>query len=289
MKPDGPTRREYVWCVAMFVATLLSVFSAHAVFWMGRNPFTDPAALHDSLAFAVPLMAILLAHEMGHYVVARLHGFSLSLPLFIPFPTIFGTLGAIIRLRTPPRSREALLEMGVAGPLSGAAVAFAVLAVALRWTLPRPSLVPDQTYLVLGDPLVVKVLGTLVLGTPPDRLATFHPAALAGWVGCFLTGINLLPIGQLDGGHILNAASPRAARVVSRLGPFALLAAGYFWAGWVVWGVLLFVLSAGRPLPVGRTPALPLRARLLAVAAVAVFALTFLPVPMVEQTVTAAP
>jgi membrane-associated protease RseP (regulator of RpoE activity) len=266
-------RRELVRSSVFFVLTLVSV----TLFSMEGVVYGSP--LRDSL-FAGCLMGILLAHEMGHYVVAKLHGFALSMPLFVPFPLGFGTMGAVIRLRSRPETRQALLEMGVAGPIAGAVVAFAVLAVSLPWTGPDVTPAVGSPLLIFNDPLIVRLLGHVVMDAPPGRYAVLHPAALAGWVGCMLTGINLLPLGQLDGGHVLNAVIPQWARQVSLVGAVVLILAGFAWAGWAVWGVLLLLLGAGRPLPVDDDPPLPLRSRLLAVAALVLFALTFMPVPM---------
>lgn len=288
----APARREVLIAVALFVATLATSVVSYAVFF-GEAPvgarLPNRGELSDGLAFGSALLAILLAHEMGHYVVARLHGFALSLPWFVPFPNLFGTLGAVIRLRSLPRTRQALLEMGVAGPMAGAVVAFVLLWVSLPWVEPGAPLAEGEPIMVFQDPLLVSVVGFLTTGAPPDRLAVYHPVTMAAWVGCFLTGVNLLPIGQLDGGHVLNAAAPRVARLVSRVGPLLLIAAGYWWPGWIVWGVLLLLLSAGRPLPVAEHPPLPLRSRVLAALALVLFALTFLPAPIVEETFRSTP
>jgi len=276
---DDQTGRdpELLRATGLFLLTFLSVclLSTEGVLWGGDWP--------DALAFAATMMAILLAHELGHWFVARAHGFALSLPYFLPFPSLFGTMGAVIRLRSPPRSRDALLEMAVAGPLAGAAVAFVALLIALPWT--RGTYVPasGSTYLVFADPLIVKVLGALVLGAPPDRMAELHPVALAAWCGCMLTGINLLPLGQLDGGHVLNALWPGRARALTWVGVGALALAGFAWSGWWVWAALLVVTGAREPLDVPVHPPPGARARALSVVTLLVFALTFMPVPLVQE------
>ncbi len=239
----------------------------------------------DALAFAGGLLTVLLSHELAHWWVARRHGFALSLPRFIPFPSAFGTMGAVISLRSLPRSRTALLEMAVAGPLGGAVVAFTCLLVALPWG--RGVSVPESgsTYAVFADPLVVTILGTLTMGAPPDRMAVLHPVALAGWVGCMLTGINLLPAGQLDGGHILNAVAPRWGRAVSLAVIALLLVGGWFlWKGWWVWAAMLLLSGSWRSLPVPETPSLTMRARVLALVALVLAVLTFMPQPIVVET-----
>ncbi len=303
--------------MVLFFATLLSVFTMYGFSWSGGNPYTDPEVARDSALFAITLMATLLAHEMGHYRVARAHGFELSMPYFIPFPAAFGTFGAIIRLRSMPRSRTALLEMGAAGPLAGFLVALLAIALGLPgtvehavpqvlWTpppevIPEPGpisraleaifslpplswLVPESTpgtlpLLILANPPAMDLLGWLILGAPPGRYAELGPVATAGWVGCLLTGINMLPIGQLDGGHVLNALAPRLARPVARFGVFAALVAGIFWSSWLVWGLLLLALGAWVSLPVPERPPPTRRAQFVAFLALLAFLASFMPVP----------
>ena len=285
---DASGRREARISAFLFALTALTVVLAYTVFFADGPvaSFGDIVSLprlRQGLLFGVSLMAILGAHEMAHYFAARAHGFSLSLPYFIPFPNLFGTMGAVIRLRSLPRSRQALLEMGAAGPLAGALVSFVVLAITLRWS-GVGEIPPGATVYVFNDSLAVKLIGLLTTGAPPGRLAVLHPAAMAAWAGCLLTGVNLMPIGQLDGGHVLNAVAPCVARVVSRVGPLVLLAGGWWWSGWSVWGFLLLLLPAGRPLPVPEAPEPPLRSRLIALTIAALFALTFIPIPAEVET-----
>ncbi len=238
----------------------------------------------EGMRFAAALMTILVAHEMGHYVVARRHGFSLSLPIFIPFPSIFGTAGAVIQLRSLPSSREALLEMGAAGPLAGAVVSVAVL-IASFGPAPVPTIFPPLTEMgIFNDPLLVKAIGWSLTGEVPSRYALYSPGMWAGWVGCFLTGMNLVPLGQLDGGHVLNALLGRRVpqHRYAVLGGVAAL--GVLWHGWWVWLVLLLVMGAARPMEgVPDSGRLSLRARLVAVAVLVLFVLTFIPVPMEQD------
>ena len=328
--PVTPQQRQRA--VLMFVLTLISVFLVFGYQWQGGDPLGDPAVAWASLQFSGTLMAILLAHEMGHYIVARRHGFALSLPYFLPFPFAFGTLGAVIQLKSLPRSRTALLEMGAAGPLAGfvlsalallvglpgttdpgaaemvvpSAEALAALSappaapglldqllgvlllpfVALGWVLEQlgtvPAPVPDALSLsILANPPMMDWLGVALLGAPPGRYAHLEPVAFAGWVGCLLTAINLIPIGQLDGGHILNALWPRGAPVVSRAGVAVLLAGGLLvWPGWAVWGVLLLAMRAWVSLPVPEQPGLTLRARVVAVLTLLAWGCTFMPRPI---------
>lgn len=315
-----------VVAVLLFVATTFTCFMVYGVQWAGGDPLSDPRVAGESLRFAGGLMAILLAHEMGHYIVARLHGFRLSLPYFLPLPFAFGTLGAVIRLRTLPRSRRALLEMGAAGPIAGFVVSLVVLFLGLpateafarpelqlTWPPPPPEVLgpveqaamdalmavdsalqavlgwlpgggseasDGLPLLILANPLAMDLVGELVLGRVPGRYDTLGPFALAGWAGCLLTGINLLPIGQLDGGHIFNGLAPRWSRRVSQGVLVLVVLGGALWAGWIVWALLLWVLRAWISLEVPEQPGLPLRARVVAVLAVACFVLSFMPRPL---------
>jgi len=238
--------------------------------------------------FSGALMSILLAHEMGHYWVARRHGFRLSLPYFLPFPTVFGTAGAIIRLRSRPPNRTALLEMGAAGPLAGMLFALVALCLGLPHTAQAPALEPGA-YIIFNDPLLVKWIGWCVLGEAPDRYASFHPFALAGWVGCLVTAINLVPIGQLDGGHVVGAAFPRFARKISLALVLLAVVGGFFWPGWWVWAVLIWFLGGRENLEVPNHPGLTTRARVIAWTTLVVFVLTFMPVPVEEEIIEGMP
>ncbi len=302
----------------LFLATLACVYLTYGYVWEGGDPLADWQTAKAAGTFSGALMSILLAHEMGHYVVARRHGFRLSLPYFIPFPAAFGTFGAVIRLRTLPRSRTALLEMGAAGPIAGAVVAFAAIAIGLPQTGPPPEIpapevfvgepsawalamegvlgsgpiasflewasppVPDGhvAVLIFNNPPVMDLLGWLIMGEAPGRYDTLSPIAMAGWVGCLLTAINLVPIGQLDGGHILGAVIPDQARRASKVLLGLALAGGLVWSGWLVWAALLLITGAWRNLGVPGETRLTPRAMVIAAIAVALFLLTFMPVPV---------
>ena len=280
--------------------------------WAGP---TDPPLY--PLWFAMSFLGILAVHEAGHYIVARLHGFELSPPLFIPFPVGFGTLGAVIRLRSMPRSRQALLEMGAAGPLAGALVAFVIAFATVGWATPgtpptdvhgappffysvfyalgvpitawlHPAAEPAQIF-VFNDPLILKLAGLVRLGHVPGRYDSYHPATLGAWMGCLLTMTNLVPVGQLDGGHVLNALHPRSAvaRTIAVLGVMAVL--GRWWSGWWVFGAVAVLGGAWRPLPVPVTPRLTARAWFVAALIVLVFVLTFQPMPIESESLPSLP
>jgi Zn-dependent protease len=235
----------------------LSLSDDSAPFFPASWAFSDPELLLRGLPFAVAVMLFFLAHEMGHYLYCRRYGIYATLPFFIPMPTLIGTMGAVIVIRSPIRSRRALFDIGIAGPIAGFLVALALLVVSMAWSKPIPVFphpsVPD---LELGYPLIFQWVhvwfsamnpGSLVAALPLNRVL-LHPVAIAAWVGMLATALNLLPGGQLDGGHILYSISPRAHKWISRLAILTLLPmAYYFWTGWIVWAVLLQLSSLRHP------------------------------------------
>jgi membrane-associated protease RseP (regulator of RpoE activity) len=279
--------------VALFFLTLVTVYFTYGWLWSSGSPIEDGQTIRDSAVFSVALMSILAAHELAHYWVARRHGFALSLPYFIPFPMAFGTLGAVIRLRSLPKSRTALLEMGAAGPIAGALLAFAFIGVGLHGTVPveAPPVVEEGVdVLIFGNPAIMDHLGVWVLGEAPGRYDVLTPLALAGWVGCFLTALNLLPVGQLDGGHIVTSLSPRWAPLLSKVAIALLFIAGvWFWEGWAVWAVLLLLMGAWENLEVPVEPVLSKRAKWIALCTVLFMGLCFMARPLESETVAYMP
>jgi membrane-associated protease RseP (regulator of RpoE activity) len=232
-------------------------------------------------------MLILLAHEMGHYLFCVRYGVSATLPFFIPFPTLIGTLGAFIRIKSPLRSRAVLFDIGIAGPIAGFVVALVVLIFSLPISRIAPVGAPPP-YIQLGYPLIFHLVRRSLValgfapglaGVPLSRLY-LHPVAIAAWVGMFATSLNLLPGGQLDGGHIVFAVSPRAHKTISRITILALIPlAVYFWTGWLVWAVLLR-LSGMRHPSVPVWPEISTGRRWLAVGALLMLVLTFFYIPL---------
>lgn len=247
-------------------------------------------AITAGLPFAVPLLAILLAHEMGHYFTARRYQLDVSPPYFIPvplFPSFIGTMGAFIRLRTVLSDRRQLFDVGLAGPIAGFIVAVPVLLFGLVLSEPLSAhegvrgmvLSVQGEGFLLGDSLVTLALRWLVHG---GAAVSLHPVAFAGTLGMFVTMINLMPMAQLDGGHILYAARPRLHRRAALAFWLVVLGLGHWWIGWYLWAGLVLVLSRGRldhpPLLDAYRPFPASRRWLLWVAAV-LFLLTFAPAP----------
>jgi membrane-associated protease RseP (regulator of RpoE activity) len=275
-RPD-PEVRERRIAGGLFFATCGSVFVVHLFGWQGEAVLSDPSAVGRAFLFSTTLMAILLAHEMGHYATARAHGFGLSMPWFLPAPILVGTFGAIIRLRENPRTKTGLLEMGAMGPLAGLAVVVVVLLLRLSLGGPAPESAGGWT---LSPPLLWWVVAWPIIGELP-LISTNDPVAFAAWIGCLVTAMNLIPFGQLDGGHVFAAVFPKHAGWFAWLVTVALLAGGYFWPGWAVWAVLLHLLGTRTPVQVKREQQpLSVRALWLAVALILAFALCFTPVPI---------
>lgn len=236
--------------VLLFVLTCLTTLLAGALFFasptfpsFGRGSLG--AALLAGTPFAATLLAILGVHEFGHYFTARYHRAAVSLPYFIPAPPVvlFGTFGALIRMRSPARDRNALFDIAAAGPLAGLLVAVPAILVGLGWSVVGP--VPTGEAVRFGDPLLLKAIVYLTLGAiPPGHDVFLHPVAVAGWAGFFVTALNLFPVGQLDGGRIAYALFGAHHRRVGVVTFLALLALGVVTGSvnWFVWAALLFLL-----------------------------------------------
>jgi membrane-associated protease RseP (regulator of RpoE activity) len=240
---------------------------------------SDPAVVGLSLLYVVVLMAILLGHELGHYLACRRYGIDSTLPYFMPFPNMIGTLGAFIKIRSPIRRKQELFDIGAAGPLTG----FLLALPALAYGMSRSTLAVEaggEGWLSLGDPLLLKLLGGLFSPSSPSAVL-LHPVAFAGWVGALVTAFNLFPVGQLDGGHVVYALFGARARLVARLAllAFALLGV-FFWVGWFVWAVLILVVGLKHPPIWDEHAPLSLSRKILAAALVIVFVLCFIPDPI---------
>jgi membrane-associated protease RseP (regulator of RpoE activity) len=244
----------------------------------------QPARLLLGVPFSATLLMILLTHEMGHYLYCRYHGVYATLPFFIPAPTLIGTLGAVIRIKSPIRSRAALFDIGIAGPIAGFVAAVATLAVALVLSKPlAPSM--GRSDLQMGYPLILKAMHRLlgvmdphyaIAGLPLSHIY-FHPMVVAALVGMFATALNLLPSGQLDGGHIVFALWPRAHRIVSWITIVVLAGLGHWYVGWRVWAGLLILMNIAtwRQRQAPEYPDLPGTRWALAVTGLVMLLLTF--------------
>jgi membrane-associated protease RseP (regulator of RpoE activity) len=308
---EGPIdhRRGWALSIALLAATLVSTLYVGAV--MHGVDVVDLRTLWSGADFALPLLAILVTHELGHYVAGRLHGVDISPPYFIPMPiTLFGTMGAVIRQRGRIASNDALLDVGASGPLAGMCVALPVLVygVATSSIVPVPSIGDDA--ILEGHSILYEIVLRAVHGTIPAGMDIFlTPTAFAGWAGLLVTMINLVPVGQLDGGHVAFALfgerQNRYSRFVLAALPVTSLLAGAWYGAhawlaglrgehltnalragehWMVWFVVLLLLgrmSGFEHPPAGNTPLSPGR-RAVAIGTLLLFVLLFMPAAIRE-------
>lgn len=247
--------------------------------------WAHPSRLVLGIPFSATLMTILLAHEMGHFLMCERYRINATLPFFIPMPTLIGTMGAFIRIKSPIRSRKALFDIGVAGPIAGFLVAVPLLILGLALSHPLgPASGREAIY--VGFPLIFEIVYKLIVGGNghpiPLYYLALHPIAVAAWAGMFATAANLLPGGQLDGGHIIYALRPRWHRGITLFTVVVLALLSVFWIGWMVWAVLLAITGWRHP-AVALWPGLDRRRLVLAVVTALILILTFTPAPIVEQ------
>jgi membrane-associated protease RseP (regulator of RpoE activity) len=297
---QGPysQKPKRLWlAIALFVVTFLTCLAAGRQFAISfangqagsvdefvvsmKLLYKDPTALASGIPFAIALMGILLAHELGHYFACKHHGIRASYPYFIPAPTLIGTLGAFILMRSPIRSRRALFDVGASGPLIGFAVAIPILIYGVVHSRVMPGIDSADADFVFGVPLMLRILAQRFFPGADPLTILLHPVGRAAWVGLFATALNLLPAGQLDGGHILRSVSPRIHRWVGWLVPGILLALGYFhWRVWWMWAGILLALRFLRIPPIHDQQPLDVPRVVLAVATLLVLILCFMPAPL---------
>lgn len=300
---DLPWRRgRPLWpALILFSLTVISTLTVGSEFTLSyaqnREPFSGskgllemmfaalfhPQVLAQGIPFSFTLLTILLAHELGHYFACKYYEIDVSYPYFIPAPTLFGTFGAFIRIRSPITTRRALFDVGFSGPLIG----FLLAVPAIAWGIATSKIVPGvdlNAPIVFGNPPLVHVFISFFHPHIRPEWVLLNPVARAAWVGLFVTGLNLLPVWQLDGGHILYGVANRIHRRISLAVALGLLLLGkYAWPGWYLWGGLLLVLALRFPHPPVYDQWRPLdpSRRLLALAALLMFLLCFTPWPVV--------
>ncbi len=271
--------------VILFLLTSITTLLAGA-YQVGGNPLQNPADLSKGIPFAFTLLLILFCHEMGHYLLSKRYGVDTSLPYFIPgpwFPFGIGTFGAFIRINSPIFKKRALLDIGAAGPIAGFVVSVVAVFIGLK-SSPIVAMSDGSALLRLGDPLIFTLIADVLGKTPPEGYdIALDSVAFAGWIGFFVTTLNLLPIGQLDGGHIIYALVGPKARVVSIVSIIGLVLMGSIaWKGWFVWAVLTAVIGIRHPPVMDQDEALDFKHRLVALICVIIFILTFMPNPFIS-------
>ncbi len=275
-----PPQKKKIWVhIILLFLTLLTTLYAGALH-AGLDPLKNPSYLIKGLPFSLALMLILGLHEMGHYFASRRYGIKATLPYFLPVPhPLIGTMGAFIKVKSPITHKDALMEIGSMGPIVGFFVALVVSIVGI--SLSR--VVPVSTtagHLKLGSPLIFEILTRIIHGRIPSGYdIILHPVAFAGWLGMFVTSLNLLPVGQLDGGHVSFALFGEFHRVVSRIVFLILLVLGFFWPGWWFWNFMLLLLGLYHPPILNHIAPLSFKGRLLGFLSIFIFLITFIPVP----------
>jgi membrane-associated protease RseP (regulator of RpoE activity) len=273
-------KSEIPWTnIVLFILTVITTLLAGAM--MNQvNPFTHPQLIFKGASFAIPLLLILAFHEFGHYIESRRAGIKVSLPYFIPGPTLLGTFGAVIRSKSPFKTRRDLLDVGAAGPIAGFLVAVVVIIIGL-YNSQIAEEIPGEG-LILGESLIFKFLSWVVLKeVPQGYTVVLSPTAFAGWAGILVTMLNLLPIGQLDGGHIMYALLGKKQRSVAIAATFALIPLGLFlWNGWFVWVVLVLLIKIGHPPTLDDQVPIDTKRKIIGWLAMFIFVLSFTPVPI---------
>lgn len=273
-------RKLPVLHTVLFLLTFLSMLVAGALLQKGIDIFSEPRRLVEGLPFALTLMLILLSHELSHYFTSKKHHTKATLPYFIPAPSLIGTFGAFIKMKSPIVTRKALIDIGASGPIAGFVLSVIAAVVGLSYS----SVVPTSETrggLSLGDSILFSLLSRLVLGTLPASYdVLLHPVAFSGWIGLFVTSLNLIPIGQLDGGHIAYAFLKERHRILSIALVVVLLLLGlFFWEMWALWGALMIVLGLKHPPVIYWEVPLDGKRKFLGALAFIIFIVTFMPSP----------
>lgn len=239
----------------------------------------DPALLLHGLPFSLTLLAILMAHELGHYFACRHYGVDATLPYFLPAPTLIGTFGAFIRIRSPIYSRPVLFDIGIAGPLAGFLFLLPAFAIGLAYSKVIPGIAASGD-LIFGVPILQVWMEAVIFPGVASSDIYLHPVARAAWVGVLATALNLLPIGQLDGGHIVYAFTSRRHKLLSRIFVALLVPIGLmFSVSWLLWAVILLLFGMRHPMVYDATPLGPGRRR-LGLLALLIFLLSFTLAPV---------
>jgi membrane-associated protease RseP (regulator of RpoE activity) len=266
---------------------MLAIFGPFLTPGVVAQVWGNPALLRLGLAFSIPALVILLAHELGHYIACRRYGLPCTLPYFLPVPFNFGTFGAFIKIKAPIRSKRQLFDVGIAGPIAGFVALLPFLLYGIAASHPAPLAVAPQPedanglILLPGRCLAISLVTWLFHGRlAPGLVLDLHPVALAAWLGLLATSINLLPLGQLDGGHILYAATGRLQRRVAFPLWVVLGLMGFYWAGWLLWCVIVMLIGLYHPPVYDESEPLDRRRRILAWLALAMLILCFMPVPI---------
>ncbi len=266
----SPHNRNYLIHILLFVLTVFSTF------FVGLSD-----GIRGALWYSGGIMTILLTHEMGHFITAKIYGISATLPYFIPIPLPpFGTMGAVIKMGGRIPHRKALFDIGAAGPLAGLAVIIPSIVIGLKMSQIVPVSSLGENTITLGDSLLFRLISRVVLGyIPQGQDVILHPLAYAGWVGLLVTALNLLPMGQLDGGHVIYSLFRKRSRFFSLFFyAILLIVCLFFYVGWILVLILLAIFRKHPPTLNDQIP-LDRKRQILGIIILVVFLISFTPVP----------
>ncbi len=267
--------------ILLFVLTIGTTLVAGTRYAGVKLPKDIIRNLHLGISFSFTLLSILLFHEFAHYFTAKFHKASSTLPYFIPAPTFLGTMGAIIRMKSPLPHKTALFDVGIAGPLASFTLSIVATALGLS-TSPVVDTIPEEGG-YLGSSIIFSVIFRVVKGPiAQGHYVDLNAVAFGGWIGFFITAMNLLPVGQLDGGHIAYSLFGKWHALVARIAVLVLLGFGLFWPGWLIWAALIIILVGLRhPPPVDDITPINKKRKLLGIFALFILIISFVPVPFV--------
>jgi membrane-associated protease RseP (regulator of RpoE activity) len=264
----------------LFIITIGATLFVGAI-GAGGNPIRNVGDILLGIPFSFGIMSILSLHELAHYIAARFHRVKASLPYFIPAPTLLGTLGAVIVMKSPMPSRRSLLDIGIAGPIGSFVLSIIFLIIGLNLSTVNIT-PPESERIALGSSILFSFIADMVKGQLPDGYSLMlHPIAFAGWIGLLVTGLNLIPAGQLDGGHIAYALLGKWHVTVAKIAFISLLLLGIFTSRiWLFWALLILFMGLQHPPPIDNITPLDRKRKILAIFGLIMLIVSFPPVPI---------
>jgi membrane-associated protease RseP (regulator of RpoE activity) len=288
-----PKRKEKsVWVnIALLIATIITTTLTGSLLHMGYNDiqslpkimqlFSFENLFYGIIYFSLPLMSILFIHEMGHYLISRKHGLKTSLPFFLPIPPILplfniGTFGALISSGDPMPNKKALFDVGISGPIAGFIIAVPVTIIGLIISNPIPKSTVITGEIILGSSILFQFLTQIFISLPAGYVLDISPVAFAGWIGLLITSINLLPAGQLDGGHIFRAVLGEKQKYAGWIAIFIMI-----FTGWIFFALIIMLLiGMGHPPPLNDDIDIDIKRKVLFFIAVLMLIVCFIPFPI---------
>ena len=268
--------------ILLFILTFLTTLFAGCIH-AGVVPWLNPEKIYMGLPFSLTLLLILMTHELSHYYFSNRHKVPATLPYFIPAPSLIGTFGAVIKMKPPIPDRRALIDIGASGPIGGFIIAVIAVIIGLNYSsiMPLEGIPAHEMQITLGESLLFALLSKLVLNIDPNKYAVLlHPVAFAGWVGLFVTSLNLLPIGQLDGGHIIYACFGEKHTLISKGMVPVLLIMAFYYKPWIVLVIFMLFIGFRHPPVVYPWIELDRKRKAMGWICLCIFLLTFTPTPI---------